>query len=96
MEAILRKPIINEKFAKLNQTGVYGFVVDRKANKIQIKSAIEKQYGVTVTAVRTLNVLGKVKSRMTRSRVVSGRTPSYKKAIVQLKKDDVIDYFNEI
>ena len=93
---ILKKPIINEKFSKLNEVGVYGFVVDKNANKITIGAAIEKAYGVTVESVRTMNVLGKVKNRMTRARVVTGRRASYKKAIVTLKKGDVIDYFNEI
>ena len=91
----LKKPIINEKFAKLNETGVYGFVVERKANKIEIRKAVEKMYGVNVSSVRTLNVLGKTKSRMTKNRVMTGRDPNYKKAIITLAKGEVIDFYNE-
>lgn len=96
MQTILKKPIINEKFAKLNEAGVYGFIVDRNANKITIKQAIEKTYGVNVEKVRTMNVMGRVKNRMTKTRVISGKTQNYKKAIVTLNKGEVIDYFNEI
>ncbi|MES2388540.1 MAG: 50S ribosomal protein L23 [Bacteroidota bacterium] len=92
----LKKPIINEKFAKLNETGVYGFVVDRKANKIEVRKAIEAMYSVNVESVRTLNVQGKFKSRMSKSRVMTGRTKSYKKAIVTLAKGEVIDFYNEL
>lgn len=93
---VLKKPIINEKFATLNEKGVYGFVVDKDANKIQIKQAIEAMYGVNVDKVNTINVLGKFKTRMTRNRVMAGRKPSYKKAIVTLAKGEIIDFYNEI
>jgi large subunit ribosomal protein L23 len=93
---ILKKPIINEKFAKLNELGVYGFVVARKANKIEIRKAVEQMYGVNVDKVRTINVLGRVKNRITKGRFITGKTQSYKKAIVTLTKGDVIDYFGDI
>lgn len=93
---ILKKPIINEKFAKLNEQGVYGFVVNKKANKIEIRNAVEKMYGVNVEAVRTINVIGRVKNRITKGRYITGKTQSYKKAIVTLAKGDVIDYFGDI
>jgi large subunit ribosomal protein L23 len=93
---ILKRPIINEKFAKLNEQGVYGFVVEKRANKIEIKKAVEKIYGVNVDRVRTLNVLGKVKNRITKSSVITGRTQNYKKAIVTLVKGELIDFYGEI
>jgi large subunit ribosomal protein L23 len=92
----LKRPIINEKFAALNEKGVYGFVVDRQSNKIEIKKAVESMYGVNVQKVRTLNVLGKAKSRMTKSKVLTGKTQNYKKAIVTLATGEVIDFYNEI
>mgnify|MGYP000548072210 CR=1 FL=1 len=67
-----------------------------KANKLQIKDAIQKMYGVTIEAVNTLVVSGKVKSRGTKAGVVSGRTPKYKKAIVTLKEGEVIDFYSNI
>ncbi|MEJ2006043.1 MAG: 50S ribosomal protein L23, partial [Cyclobacteriaceae bacterium] len=72
------------------------FIVNRKANKVEIKKAVEKMYGVTVESVNTQNYLGKSKTRYTQSRVISGRAPSYKKAIVTVKEGDVIDFYSEI
>lgn len=92
----LKKPIINEKFSALNEKGIYGFIVEKNANKIEIKKAVEKAYGVNVEAVNTLIVRGKSKSRMTKSRVLTGKTSSYKKAIVTLSQGEVIDFYNEI
>lgn len=91
----LKKPIINEKFAKLNESGVYGFIVEKAANKIEIRKAVEAMYNVNVSSVRTLIVQGKFKSRMTKGRQVTGRKSSYKKAIVTLAKGEVIDFYNE-
>ena len=81
--SIIIKPIVSEKLTaqgeKLNR---YGFVVGLEANKIQIKSAIEKYYGVTVEAVNTVRYAGKVKSRNTKRGLAVGRTNSYKKAYI--------------
>ena len=74
----------------------YGFVVDRNANKIQIKGAVEEAYGVTVDSVRTMNYAGKSKSRSTKAGVISGRTSHFKKAIVQLAVGDTIDFYSNI
>ena len=78
---ILVKPIVTEKMTeqgeKLNR---YGFVVDKKANKLQIKKAVEELYDVTVASVNTMRYAGKSKVRYTRSGVTSGKTSSYKKA----------------
>lgn len=93
---VLRKPVINEKFAKLNQQGVYGFIVDKDANKIQIKEAVQSMFGVVVESVNTMVTIGKVKNRSTRTRFISGRKSSYKKAIVTLRKGETIDIYAAI
>lgn len=90
---ILKRPLISEKITQQNEKGIYGFEVHTKANKIQIKEAIEKTYGVNVEAVRTAIVPGRVKNRISRGRYVTGRTPGYKKAIVQLAQGEVLDFF---
>ena len=93
---ILKKPLVTEKISGLNESGKYGFVVDRRANKVQIREAVEKMYGVTVEKVRTMNYMGKEKSRYTKTRVISGRKPSFKKAIVQVAEGEIIDFYSGI
>tara|TARA_B100000925_G_scaffold284944_1_gene260608 strand:+ start:446 stop:736 length:291 start_codon:yes stop_codon:yes gene_type:complete len=95
--SILIKPIITEKMtAASEEFNRYGFIVDRNANKIQIKGAVEEAYGVTVDSVRTMNYAGKSKSRFTKAGVISGRTSHFKKAIVQLVEGDTIDFYSNI
>ena len=65
-------------------------------HEVEIKKAVEKMYGVTVEDVNTMNYLGKKKSRYTRSSVISGRTASFKKAIVTVADGEVIDFYSEI
>lgn len=93
---ILVKPILTEKGAALNETGKFGFVVNKKANKFQIKNEIEKRYGVVVEQVNTMVSIGKSKSRYTKAGVINGKTSSYKKAIVKLKDGDFIDFYSTI
>jgi large subunit ribosomal protein L23 len=93
---VLKKPVINEKFAKLNQQGVYGFIVDKDANKIEIKKAVETMFGVNVDSVNTMISIGKVKNRSTKTRFISGRKSSSKKAIVTLAKGETIDIYAAI
>jgi large subunit ribosomal protein L23 len=93
---VLKKPVINEKFAKLNQQGVYGFIVDKNANKIEIKNAVETMFGVNVDSVNTMVSIGKVKNRSTKTRFITGRKSSYKKAIVTLAKGETIDIYASI
>ncbi len=93
---ILKKPLVTEKMSALNEKGKYGFIVDKKANKIEIKKAVEKMYGVTVEKVATMRYHGKEKSRYTKSRVITGHAPSFKKAIVTVKEGDVIDFYGNI
>ena len=94
---VIIKPIITEKMTgmgeKLNR---FGFIVDKKANKIQIKTAVEDFYGVDVIAVNTMNYSGKEKSRSTKGGIISGRTNSYKKAIVTLAEGETIDFYSNI
>ena len=94
---IIKKPVITEKMTAISEKlNKFAFIVDKNANKIQIKEAGEKLYGVKVAAVNTMNYAGKTKSRYTKSGVVSGRTPAFKKAIVTLKEGDTIDFFSNI
>lgn len=96
MEIIL-KPVITEKMTKKGeQLNQYGFIVQKKANKLQIKHAVEDIYGVEVVTVNTMNYSGKEKSRFTKSGVISGRTKSYKKAIVTLAEGEIIDFYSNI
>lgn len=94
--SVLKKPLITEKVSTLNESGKYGFIVDRNANKIEIKKEVEKMYGVTVESVNTMRYQGKRKSRYTKSKVVSGRTAGYKKAIVTVADGEVIDFYSGI
>lgn len=94
---ILQKPIITEKLtAQGDSLNKYGFVVDKKANKIQIKKAVEEMYGITVKDINTMNYAGKSKSRFTKTGIVRGKTKSIKKAIVTLVEGDKIDFFSNI
>lgn len=93
---ILIKPLVTEKITPLNEKGKYGFIVDKKANKVQIKKAVEKTYGVNVEHVNTMRYAGKFKSRYTKAGVLSGRTPAFKKAIVQVAQGEVIDFYSGI
>ncbi len=94
---ILQKPILTEKASALTEkSNRFTFRVDHRANKLQIKSAIEKMYGVNIIALNTMVVVGKLKSRNTKGGMVSGRSPKYKKAIVTLKDGETIDYYANI
>jgi len=94
--SVLKKPLITEKVSTLNESGKYGFIVDKHANKVEIKKEVEKIYGVTVESVNTMRYQGKVKSRYTKSKVVTGRTAGFKKAIVTVADGDVIDFYSGI
>lgn len=96
-KTILIRPVITEKVTKQTENeGRYGFVVARTANKIEIKNAVEKEYGVSVTGVRTMIVRGKNKTRYTKTNILHGGTSSYKKAVITLKKGEVIDLYSAI
>ena len=74
----------------------YGFVVEKTANKVEIRLAVEELYGVKVADVNTMIYAGKRKQRFTKSGVSVGKTPSYKKAIVTLAEGEVIDFYSNI
>ncbi len=94
---VIIKPIITEKMTHLGEKlNRYGFMVDRRANKLQIMQAIKDLYGVDVASVNTMIFSGKNKSRFTKSGVISGRTNTYKKAIVTLAKGETIDFYSNI
>ena len=91
---ILIKPIITEKAtADAEVNNRFGFVVNPKANKVEIKKAVEAAYGVSVTAVRTMNVRPDRRVRNTRTGIQIGKTNAYKKAIVQLADGETIDLY---
>lgn len=94
--SVLKKPLVTEKVSALNEKGKYGFIVDADANKVEIKKAVEKQYGVNVEKVNTMNVMGKLKTRYTKAGVLSGRKRNYKKAIVTLAENEVIDFYSNV
>lgn len=94
---ILVKPIITEKLTGLGEKlNRYGFIVEKTANKLQIKKAVEDLYGVKVDAVNTIRYSGKNKSRNTKSGVIVGRTASVKKAIITIAKGEKIDFYSNI
>ena len=94
--SILKAPIVTEKMNAVSEKlGRYGFLVDKNANKIQIKKIVEKTYGVTVESVNTMNYYGKTKVRYTKA-VIKGKKNALKKALVTLKKGDTIDFFSNI
>ena len=94
--SVLKKPLVTEKVSALNEKGKYGFIVETGANKVEIRNAVEKQYGVNVESVNTMVVMGKKKTRYTKAGVLAGRKPSYKKAIVTLAAGEVIDFYSNV
>ena len=93
---VLKRPLVTEKYTAMNEVGKYAFEVEKRANKVEIKKAVEKLYGVTVTSVATMRSIGKVKTKYTKSGAVSGRTSMIKKAIVTLKEGEMIDFYSGI
>lgn len=95
---IIIKPLVTEKQTKLTEKAAncYGFVVARKADKTEIKKAIEDLYGVNVVSVNTLIMPAKRKSRYTKGGLIEGRVPAFKKAIVKLAEGQTIDFYSNI
>ena len=95
--SILIKPIITEKAtndSELNNR--YTFQVNKKANKVEIKKAVEAVYGVSVEKVRTINVRPDRRTRYTKTGIQHGKTNAVKKAIVQVTEGDIIDIYSNI
>jgi large subunit ribosomal protein L23 len=94
---VILKPIITEKMTQLSEKlNRYGFLVDKNANKLQIRKAIKDLYGVDVEEINTMNYSGKKKSRFTKSGVITGKSGNFKKAIVTLAKGETIDFYSNI
>jgi large subunit ribosomal protein L23 len=97
MHSVLISPLITEKMTNISaDQGKYGFLVNPKANKIEIAKAIENKFDVHVTSVKTINHQGKIKTQFRKSGRFEGRTPKYKKAIVSLKEGETIEIFEQV
>lgn len=95
--SVIIKPIITEKITKEGEIfNRFGFVVDKKANKVEIKKAIESAYGVSVVSVNTMNYRADRSVKYTKSGLISGKTNAYKKAVVQVKEGETIDFYTNI
>lgn len=96
MKVIIR-PVITEKAESLTEKrNQYTFVVEKSANKIQIKKEIEELYKVNVTDVNTIRMPGKIKVKGTRSGYQVGRKPSFKKAIITVESGETIDIYKNV
>ena len=96
MSVLLKRPLITEKMTALADKRQYAFEVDINANKIEIARAIEKKFNVTVESIRTIRGKGKRKSQMTKRGRIPGKRADFKKAIVTLKLDQKIDFFENV
>lgn len=95
--SILIKPIITEKATNDSELfNRYAFVVDKRANKIEIKDAVETAYGVSIESVRTMNYPVQRNTKYTKKGLVTGTKAAYKKAIVQLAEGESIDFYNNL
>ena len=94
---VLIKPILSEKANKQSEKmNRYSFVVDKKANKLEIKKAVESFYGVTVDNVNTIVVPSKAKSKYTKAGFITGRKPAKKKALVTVAEGETIDLYGTV
>ena len=95
--SILIKPIITEKATNDSELhNRYAFVVDKKANKIEIKKAVETAYGVSISSVKTLNYPVQKNTKFTKKGLVTGKKGAYKKAIIQLAEGESVDFYNNL
>ena len=94
---IIIKPLITEKATSQGELyNCYSFLVNNKANKVEIKKAVETVYGVSVSKVRTLNYGPIRKTKYTKTGVQIGKTNAKKKAVVQIAAEDTIDFFSKL
>ena len=97
MHQILIRPLITEKMSDLTaEKSQYGFVVNPKANKIEIARAVEEKFNVHVINVKTINHQGKMKTQFRKSGRFTGKTASFKKALIKLREGETIDLFEEV
>jgi large subunit ribosomal protein L23 len=99
--SVLKKPLVSEKMALLNERhglkfNQYAFKVDIHADKPEIKKEVEEMYSVNVKSVRTMIYTGKSRQRYTKTGFVSGKSPRFKKAIVTLHTGELIDFYKNI
>ena len=96
--SVIIKPLVTEKMTKITEkmSNRYGFIVEKKADKLQIAKAVEALYDVKVVKVNTLIAPAKKRTRSTKAGLSSGRVPSYKKAIVTLAEGNTIDFYSNI
>ncbi len=93
--SVIIKPVISEKANYLTELrGAYSFLVNTKANKIQIKGAVEEAYGVKVADVRTMIYAPKVSAKHTKKGLQIGKTNKLKKAVITLQEGEVLDIFS--
>jgi len=97
-QSVLKKPVLTEKITDQSELfNRYGFIVDKKATKTQVKSAIETMYNVKVVSVNTMNYGGgKGNTKFTNKGVVTQKAKAYKKALVTVKEGDIIDIYESI
>jgi large subunit ribosomal protein L23 len=95
---VILKPVVTEKMTTINEkfSNRVAFIVDKRANKIQIKQAVKELYGVNVADVNTMNYSGKNKSRYTKAGMIFGKTNAVKKAVITLAEGEVIDFYSNI
>ena len=94
---VIIKPIITEKATSNSElNNCFTFLVDIKANKIQIKKEVESIYGVSVNKVRTLNYGPFRKTKYTKTGIQNGKTNAKKKAVIQLDEGDTIDFYSNL
>ncbi len=97
LSEVLIKPIVTEKSNKLTEARrTYAFRVSRKANKLEVKKAVEEFYGVSVVDVNTIVVPGKTKNRFTKAGFITGMKPAFKKAYVTVAEGETIDLYGQI
>jgi large subunit ribosomal protein L23 len=94
---VLIKPLLSEKANKMSEKmNRYSFWVDKKANKLEIKRAVEQFYGVQVKEVNTSVMPSKLKARYTKSGFIVGRKPSRKKAVVTVAEGETLDLYGTL
>jgi large subunit ribosomal protein L23 len=94
---ILKKPLLTDKYTRLNEKYQhYGFIVDQKATKEEIKAEIEKVYEVQVAKIRTMRYMGKSSTRYTKRGFLEGRKAGFKKAVIELVEGQTIDFYENI
>jgi len=95
--SILIKPIITEKATNDSELyNRYAFVVNKRANKLEIRNAVAKAYGVEIESVRTMNYPVQRNTKYTKSGMVHAMKGAYKKAVVQLAEGESIDFYSNI